>query len=59
MNTMCRSRFFSLYFSISLLRICIASVVDRPGIKTNWFTLTWVSLRILVSIILSHNFIVC
>ncbi|KAJ0456144.1 hypothetical protein HanRHA438_Chr15g0710521 [Helianthus annuus] len=58
MNTICRSRFFSLYFSINLLRMCIASVVDRPGMKPNWFTVTWVSLLSLVSITLSHNFIV-
>ncbi|MFS7977479.1 hypothetical protein Hanom_Chr10g00904441 [Helianthus anomalus] len=39
-NTICKSCFFALYFSINLLRICIASLVDLPFMNPNWFTET-------------------
>ena len=58
-NTRCKSFFRSLYFSISLIKIGIASVVDLPGINPNWFSLITVSRLILFSITHSHSFIVC
>ncbi|RCV14631.1 hypothetical protein SETIT_2G440600v2 [Setaria italica] len=58
MKTMCRSFFFSLYRSITCLIKKIASMVDLPGMKPNWFIETHVILLKRCSITLSHSFIV-
>ena len=47
MNTICKSFFWSLYFSISLRKTIIASLVDHPGMKWNWFSLITVSCLII------------
>ena len=58
MNTICKSFFRSLYFSISLLKRWIVSVVDLSDMNPNCFSLITVFRLILFSINLSHSFIV-
>ena len=58
MNTICRSFFCSLYLSISCHTKKMASMVDLPGMKPNWFLVTHVILLTRCSMTLSHSFIV-
>ena len=58
MKTMWSYLFISLYFSCSILNANIGSVIDLPGLNTNWLSAILVISLSLASIILSHNFIV-
>lgn len=55
MNTICRSLLRILYFSIKHLRRYIASIIDLPGMKSNWFSITSTYVRILLSFTLSYD----
>jgi hypothetical protein len=57
-KTICRSFFCSLRLCISCLIKKIASIVDVPGIKPNWFLVMLVTPLKRCSMILSHSFIV-